>query len=100
MRLPLRRKLRFISRFDVNIKPLTIRLFAPSPQKCQAFSGAPNNDVAEWQPLSFSLVPMMGVAPRLVGLRWLFRYHAGAGERKYIIFPQLFIFIFYFLFQK
>ena len=53
VRLPLRRKLRFISRFDVNIKPLTIRLFAPSPQKCQAFSGAPNNDVAEWQPLIF-----------------------------------------------
>ena len=53
VRLPLRRKLRFISRFDVNIKPLTIRLFAPSPQKYKYFRGPHITGVAEWQPLSF-----------------------------------------------
>ena len=34
-----RRKLHFISRFGMNAKPLTIRLFAPFPQKCVHFRG-------------------------------------------------------------
>ena len=78
-----RKKRLFISTFALRQKSYHSFVSSLFQKMRKAFFGDLNACSKTSKSAVFSLVRAVGVAPRIVGLRWLFRYHAGAGERKH-----------------